>query len=399
VAFLYLTNTEEQMLKGEYGQAVALCMRLLTALGDVFGAEKLIKVDSVQISGVSYKNIGDWGLDFLESLAGAGGKVSVKTTLNPAGMDLKRWREMGVKKSFAEKQLRIIKAFRKMGIPENCTCTPYFAGNRPRLNQHVAWAESSAVVFANSVLGARTNRESGPTALASAITGRTPLYGYHLDENRKPTLLVEVDPSIIGSLEYSGLGYFIGKNFNFSVPYFSGLREPKIDELKALGAGLASSGAIALYYMKNISRECVGFAENIKTETVTVTKKDIKQQIEELSLNGNPDCIFVGCPHCSLNEIMQIAKKVKGKKVSRKFWVCTSRNVFRIAEKNSYVKIIEDAGGLVLCDTCVVVSPIRELGIRSVATNSCKAAYYLPSTSRVKVSLRDLDGCIKEAVN
>ncbi|MEM4235218.1 MAG: aconitase X, partial [Candidatus Methanomethylicaceae archaeon] len=184
---MYLSREEERMLSGEEGLAVQKAMQLLTALGEVFGAERMVKIESAQIAGVSYGNIGDAGMEFLEDWADLGGKVRVKSTLNPAGMDLDKWKEMGIDDEYYQRQMRILKAFEKMGVEITCTCTPYLVGNRPRSGAHVAWSESSAVVFANSVLGARTNREGGPSALAAAITGRTPCYGLHLEDNRVPT--------------------------------------------------------------------------------------------------------------------------------------------------------------------------------------------------------------------
>ncbi|WP_455392573.1 aconitase X, partial [[Eubacterium] cellulosolvens] len=161
---MYLTPEEEKILKGEHGPVLERSLRLLARLGDIFGADKMIPVGSVQVAGVSYKSIGDPGLEFLEDYANLGAKVKVLTFLNPAGMDLVNWSTLGFPKEFAEKQLRIIDAFRSMGIVISATCTPYLAGNLPRFREHIAWSESSAVSFANSVIGARTNREGGPSA-------------------------------------------------------------------------------------------------------------------------------------------------------------------------------------------------------------------------------------------
>ena len=180
-----LTKQEQAMLDGKEGYAVRKSMEILVALGEIFGAKSLIDVGSVQVAGVSYHNLGDAGLEFLDSLA-KDGRVKVLTTLNPAGMDLENWQQLGISPEFAEKQNLVIDAFTRMGILISCTCTPYLIGNLPLYGEHVAWSESSAVTFANSVLGARTNREGGPSALAAAFVGKTPCYGLHLDENRVP---------------------------------------------------------------------------------------------------------------------------------------------------------------------------------------------------------------------
>ena len=154
---MYLTKEEEKMLNGEYGEATRKAMEILVALGDIFGADRLIEVSSVQVAGVSYDNIGDAGLEFLNELA-KDGKVKVTTTLNPAGMDIENWKSLGISEEFAEKQIQVIEAFKKLGIIPTCTCVPYLIGNLPRFGEHIAWSESSAVAFANSVIGARTNR-------------------------------------------------------------------------------------------------------------------------------------------------------------------------------------------------------------------------------------------------
>src|SRR4030066_1273056 len=178
-----LTEEKERMLAGEEGYAARKSMEILTALGDIYGADKLIRVGSVQVAGVSYHNLGDAGLEFLNELA-KDGKVKVLTTLNPAGMDLENWKNLGISAEFAEKQNLVIDAFTRMGILISCTCTPYLIGNLPRYGEHIAWSESSAVTYANSIIGAMTNREGGPSALAASLMGRTPYYGMHLDHDR-----------------------------------------------------------------------------------------------------------------------------------------------------------------------------------------------------------------------
>ncbi|OYT58766.1 hypothetical protein B6U81_07285, partial [Thermoplasmatales archaeon ex4484_30] len=230
-------------------------MRLLVRLGDVYNADKMIPVSSVQVAGVSYKSIGDPGLEFLEDFASKGAKVKVLTYLNPAGMDLENWKEMGIDENFAKKQMRIINAFKEMGIVATATCTPYLAGNLPRFNEHIAWSESSAVSFANSVIGARTNREGGPSALAAAICGLTPNYGLHLDENRKPHFLVKVKADLKFNADFGAMGYFIGSIVKNKIPYFEGIKNANTDHLKALGAAMAASGAVALYHVDGMTPE------------------------------------------------------------------------------------------------------------------------------------------------
>ena len=193
---MYLTGEQEKMLDGEMGEVLERMFRLLVKLGDIYGADKMIPVGSVQVAGVSYKSIADPGTEFLEDIASKGQKVKVLTYLNPAGMDLEDWKEIGFPEEFATNQIRIMDAFKAMGIVVTATCTPYLAGNLPRFREHIAWSESSAVSFSNSVISARTNREGGPSALAAALCGVTPNYGLHIDENRRPDVVIKIDSEL-----------------------------------------------------------------------------------------------------------------------------------------------------------------------------------------------------------
>ena len=211
VPVMELTKQQQSLLNGEMGKAARQSMEILCALGKIYGARGMIPVTSSQISGVSYKTIGGAGLEYLQDLAKKGARVAIPSFLNPAGMDSEQWKEVGVPEAFAKKQLEVLSAYRSMGITMSCTCTPYLVGMRPKQGEHVAWSESSAVCFANSVLGARTNREGGPSALAAAICGCTPNYGLHLDENRIAKLLVKVEAKLSGMSDYGALGAYVGE--------------------------------------------------------------------------------------------------------------------------------------------------------------------------------------------
>jgi predicted aconitase len=366
------------MLDGEEGEAIAKSMELLVTLGEVFGAERLTPIRSAHISGVSYKNLGDAGLEFLEEQERLGAHVRVRATLNPAGMDLNEWQNMGVPKYFAEKQTSVIKAFEKMGVEPTCTCTPYLVGNVPQPGSQIAWAESSAVAYSNSVLGARTNRESGPTSLASAITGLAALYGYRLEENRLPQKVVEVEAELTTRLDFSALGYLTGELLGTDVPYFKGIRRPDLESLKTLGAACATSGGIALYHIEDVTHEARSIPnEDLRQlEKISVDGNDLADIVERLSTKTEEPIICLGCPHCSLKELKEAAELLKGKKLSRPFWIFTSRGVYGPAKRLGYLDAIERAGGSVFQDTCMVVAPLKEMGWRGVYTNSCKCAHY-----------------------
>lgn len=377
-----LTHEEERMLSGEMGDAPRESMEILVALAKIYGAEAMIPVKSAQVSGVSYKTIGEAGLSYVKSLADQGAKVRIPAFLNPAGMDREQWEEMKVPKSFAEKQLEITDAYQRMGIHPSCTCTPYLAGVRPSVGEHVAWAESSAVSFANSVLGARTNREGGPSALAAAITGVTPCYGLHIEENRISDLLIDVRAELKSINDYSAMGYYIGKLSGQRHPAFTGIPNATEDQLKSMGAAMAASGAVALYYAKDRTPE---WKVSDSPEKITFTGKELKETKEELDSDERPELVTLGCPHASLEEIEKVANLVSKENPDVDFWVCTSRKVRKKAEEKGYVEKIEKAGGLVLADTCMVVSPIHEMGFRVTATNSAKAAKYLGNLCRQRV--------------
>jgi hypothetical protein len=294
-------------------------------------------------------------------------------------MDLKRWKEMGVSKTFAESQLRLIEAYRRIGVEATCTCTPYLIGHKPKAGGQIAWAESSAVAYANSVLGARTNRETGPTALASAITGRASLYGYRLEENREPTIVIDVEALLDSRLEYGALGYLIGEIASHSVPYIRGVRDASIEELKALSAACATSGGIALYHIEGLTQEARRMSSRIQgLERITVEERDLEGVVERFQVELEDPIICLGCPHCSLRELMETARLLE-RLGGERLWAFTSKGVYMKAERLGIIEAIEGAGGRVYKDTCMVVAPLREMGWREVATDSFKAAHYLSS--------------------
>lgn len=393
---MYLTKEEEKILEGEKGEVLERMFRLLVRLGEIYGADKMIPVGSVQVAGVSFKSIGDPGLEFLEDFSSKGAKVKVLTYLNPAGMDLEDWDKLGFPKEFAEKQTRIMDAFKQMGIVVTSTCTPYLAGNLPRFREHIAWSESSAVSFANSVIGARTNREGGPSALAAALCGVTPNYGLHLDENRKPSVVVNVDADLKFNSNFGALGYHVGKQVKKAIPYFKGLKDANTDQLKALGAAMAASGAVALYYVEDQTPEA-NLMDIKGLETINVSEKNLDETYEKLNTGKDPDIVIMGCPHASLREISTLADKVEGKNLKKPVWICTSRMVKEAAERMGFNDIIENAGGKIVADTCCVVSPIEDMGYKTTGVNSGKAANYLPGFCKQEVVFKDIDELIKGA--
>jgi len=381
-----LTREEESILNGEQGEGRQKAMELVTALGKIYGAEDLIDITSAHLSGASYKTIGDGGLKYLEDMVAGGAKVSVPSTLNPVGMDRTRWKEMHITEHFAEKQLRIIELYGSMGIKTTCSCTPYIGPNVPTLGDHVAWAESSALSFVNSFIGARTNREGGPGALAAAILGKTANYGLHLDENRKPTVVIDAD--IDGSIfSYSLLGQAVGMAIGSGVPYFRGI-SPEVEEAKTLSAAMAASGSVALYHAEGVTPEA-GNYDVSGLEVIHIGEDELKAAYDKLNTVDDIQLIALGCPHLTEKEMHQIASFLKGKKKVNKdieIWFCTSAEVRDKCPED--VRIMEEFGP-VLADTCMVVAPIEGTFERT-GTNSAKAGNYLPTLCSQKAMCRDI---------
>ncbi|MFH0862038.1 MAG: aconitase X catalytic domain-containing protein [Candidatus Altiarchaeota archaeon] len=394
---MQLTRDEEAVLSGSAGNAAAKSMKILVALGEIYGAEKLIPISSVQIAGVSFDNLGDAGLEYLAELA-KDGQVKVTTTLNPAGMDLIDWKKLGISPEFAQKQQKVIEAFDRMGVITCCTCTPYLVGNLPHFGQHIAWSESSAVTFVNSVIGARTNREGGPSAIAAAMNGKSPEYGLHLDRERKPDITFEVEADIKTLPDFGALGYLIGKKAEGKIPYIRGIERATVDQLKSFSGSVVTYGSKALFHMDGITPEAK--SHKPPKEKVTVGAKDLAEAYAALNDPTGPiDFVSLGCPHASIDEIREIAEYLNGKKVKEgvELWVATARPTKMLADGRGYVKIIEAAGGKMACDTCMVVAPLKGR-FKNVATTSGKACFYCRGKNKMQVNLGTFQQCLDAAV-
>jgi predicted aconitase len=399
---LQLSVEEQAMLSGELGPGVRKAMEIVVALGQIYGARRLVAIGSVQVAGVSYRNLGEAGLEFLSEWADQGAHVRAPTTLNPAGMDLCAWQDLGFSEDFAQRQLAVIEAFERFGVRATCTCTPYLVGNVPHLGEHVAWAESSAVSYANSVLGARTNREGGPSALAAAFTGRTAAYGLHLDENRRATLRVDVRCPVRTLSDFGALGYLVGKAAQNRVPYFVGLEAGAGSPcpcLKALGAAMAASGAVALYHVAGVTPEA-DRPNVLAPDHETLVVDDLQPVYTVLNSEARDiDLVWFGCPHAGLEEMTEIVRLLDGRQVQAALWVTAAREVRQRAEAQGLVAAIEASGGRVVADMCAAVAPMRELGFRTVATPSAKGATYLPSHAGLLVRYGTVEQCIEAAVS
>jgi len=405
-----LTPEEQGLLAGETSRAARKAMEILSALGTIYGAERMIPVTSVQIAGVSYDNLGEAGLAFLEEMAAGGGQAQVLATLNPAGADIDDGGALGIPQDFIENQRRVIAAFTRMGMVATCTCTPYLSGNVPHYGEHIAWAESSAVCYANAVIGARTNREGGPSALAAALTGRTPEYGLHLGANRCPSMHVSVEAGLAEAERpathlFGALGKAIGERLQdggygtvpAAVPYITGIERASLEELKALCASIATYGGTALFHMPGITPEAGLY--DPPAARLSITQADLETVRDSLDEGAADEIDFVslGCPHLSLGEIARLAKLLDGKKVSREFWITTARPVRQIADRMGYSAVIEASGAKFAVDTCCVVAPIRGR-FTKLATDSAKACYYASAKNRFGTVFRSFDEIVQLAL-
>jgi predicted aconitase len=390
VNLMYLDPDEEKMLAGERGETLQKMLELLVALGKVFGAERLVRIRSAQVSGASYKTIGEYGLAWLSSLDA---RAVVPAVLNPIGMPRGRWQEMGIEPGFAERQQAVIAAYERLGVNLECTCTPYYL-HETSFGDHLAWSESSAVSYANSVIGARTNREGGPGALAAALVGKTPCYGLHLDKNRQPNVVIEVKSGIKdwGIARYGALGYHAGKLVGNKIPYFRGIT-PNHDQLKALGAAMAATGAVALYHVKDVTPEA-------KKNQFTISGLEIisiePAEIDRLFTDIPVDAVAVGCPHCSPAELVDIARLLKGKTVKKPLYVFAAQGV--IDNNSMTVKAIEQSGARVFADTCMVVSPVMER-YPAIMVNSGKALAYVPDMCGAVARIGSIEECVTVATS
>ena len=285
-----------------------------------------------------------------------------------------------------------------MGILVSCTCTPYLIGNLPLYGEHLAWSESSAVTFANSVLGARTNREGGPSALAAAFVGKTPNYGLHLDENRVPDIHVQVNAELSKLSDWGALGYAIGKKAENKIPYITGIKSAQLDELKSFCASVVTYGAKPLFYMKGVTPGAE--AQKQPTSTVKIEQSDLKAAYDAINdVVSDIDFVCVGCPHCSIKEIQEIADLIKGKKVKEgtELWVATSRTAKQLSDKRGYTATIEAAGGKFACDTCMAVAPLKGR-FKALATTSAKGCFY-SRQNLMKTKMGSMKECVEAAVS
>ncbi len=407
---LRLGDDERAMLAGEAGAAAKLAMRILARLAPVYGADRLLPVTRAHIDGCIYA--GTAGLDYAERLAGLGARVSVPTSLNVISLDRVHWRRLGIPAPYADHARRLADAYLAMGAQPTFTCAPYQTDAAPSFGEQIAWSESNAVSFANSVIGARSNRYGDYLDIACAITGRVPAAGLHLDEPRLGTLLLDLRPLPPGLIErddfWPVLGYLIGSLAGDEVPVVRGLDgRPTEDQLKALAAAAATSGSVALFHLVGITPEAPtvpdAFGGRPPRAVRSIELDDLRRTRADLrtARTDSIDLVAFGSPHCSLAECRAIAGLVAGRRADPtvRVFVTTSRAVRDLLARSGALATLEAFGASVVADTCIVVSPpLVPAGAKTLMTNSAKYAHYGPGILGVDAVFGSTEACVESAV-
>lgn len=380
---LQLTKDEESAVKGEKGEVLELAYRILVATGEATNADRLIPIKWAHLSGVNYNTIGDAGEEFLSDLS-KNARVRVKTTLNPMGYDIDSVSKYGLDDNFIKKQESIRKSYVTMGVIPSFSCIPYEIYELPEKNSQVSFAESNAAIYANSIGNLKTNKESAFSALASAITGKSPFSDLRKDTT--PDITVNMDIENPDELTFGLLGFYAGKISNNSVA-ISGVAEMDKRSCKSLCGGMGTSGTCGKFILKN---------EGKTAEKLQFDNKEMQNTYDELNTAETGDIITLGSPQLGLEEIIDLSKMLKGRKFSKRCMVFCPRVVQEQARKMGHLNEIEKAGCEILSDCCTCLTPlVNKNEIDSVITNSIKGAYYLKNSNGVDVNLRPLKKIIQ----
>ena len=381
---LDLTKEEEAALKGEQGETLALAYRILVAIGKATNAEHLLPIEWAHLSGINYNTIGDAGEEFLSNLS-KDAKFKVKTTVNPIGFDFDTVSKYGVDEEFITKQRSIKNSYEKMGAVPSFSCIPYEIFELPKKGTHVSFAESNAAIYANSISNLKTNKEGAFSALASALTGKSPDSDLRKDESRNPNLTIRMSVDQKDELTYGMLGYFAGKVAGSSVA-ISGVRELDRRSCKSLCAGMGTSGTCGMFTLGDA-----------KGETIDFDRKEMQKVHDELNTADSGDIIALGSPQLGLEELSNLAAMLKGKVFNKHCMVFCPRAIQEQAKHLGYTSDIERAGGELLSDCCICLTPlIDKRDVDGVVTNSVKGAYYLRTSNDVDVNLKSLSQIVQE---
>ncbi len=409
-----LSEDDRAILAGQRGEAARLAMRILLPMAEIYGAAKLLDIEHAHIDGVLLH--GESGLDFAERLLTAGGRVVVPSTLNVGAYDLLHPEIYQGDPGTAAQARRLMQIYEELGCEPIFTCAPYQSGARPAKGAQIAWAESNAIVFANSVLGARTQRYGDFIDICCALTGRAPACGLHLSENRRGRLLFQLEgiPERLrqNPVLYPVLGYLVGAicgaydGAGEAIPILAGLpQDTSEDQLKALGAAAASSGAVALFHALGITPEAPDLTSATQGQKIerciTVDLRALRRARDRLSTSASEklDAIALGSPHFSLAEFAALHPLLEQypPRSTVDFFVCTHRLVLAALQKRGWLAPLRELGLRIVVDTCVVVAPLLRVKRGVLMTNSAKFAHYTPGNTGLAVIFGSLEECVRSA--
>jgi predicted aconitase len=406
---MYLTLEEKDILNGSQGEAAKLAMETLVKIGEINGAERFIPIKNVHLVLHAYKSAFDAGVEIAEKIADMGGRFIVPVTIDPYGMDAEDWKEAKTPEDYAKKQMRLETAVMKMGVIPNWTCTPYYGFTAPRKGEHLAWSESSAVAYANTACGARTNRQTAIVDIFCGIVGRAPLMGLHIDKNRKGEVLIKlkVDRPLV-NWEYPALGYLLGQKLGSRIGVIEGMRgNPKSEDLKNFCGAAAAAGSVALIHIVGITPEADStedvFDSCIHNEVIEITEEDIRDMRKSMCSNTTDrvDFVALGCPHYTINEIVNVHKILDGRKIhsNTAFWIYANSYALRLAEKMNIRQELENLGIKFRAETCMIISPIKSWGFQTMMTDSGKCSYYGPAECGTEMIFASVEECVESAVS
>lgn len=410
---LELSRRDRDLLNGGHGQAAQMAMSIITRMAGVYEADELMDVRQAHIDACGL--LSDSGLEFAETLASLGGRVAIPTTLNMVPLDLQNWESVGIPEAYARKASRMADAYLDMGCVPTWTCAPYQGYLTPRCGEQIAWAESNAIVYANSVLGARTNRYGDYIDICAAITGRVPRCGLHLSSNRRGQVLLNVEglPAAVYDDEcfYPMLGHLLGHAVQDEIPVIQGLPKGATgDQLKALGAASASSGAVGLFHAVGVTPEAptleAAFQGDEPDQVVELGLTDLTRAWSDLSTapeGTRLDAVVLGCPHFSYGEFERLARAIgrQRREISAshvRFVVLTSQTSYGLLERSRFLDTILAFGIEIIRDTCTFHAPILSSDVSVIMTNSGKHAYYAPGELGVDVGFGSITDCVRSAV-
>jgi len=411
---MQLTRQQEDMFEGKKGPGARRAMEILVAYGDVYDAKRMIPVSSVHMAG-NFPVLMDEGIQWLEDLARDGTRVQVYTTKNPEMYDFEEADELNIPMAYQVRQNRIHDALKSLGVTLTYSCHHYLVGNVPRFGDHIAWASSGSQAFANSVIGARSNRDGDHAALAAAITGAIPEWGLHLDENRKGELIIDVgrlDLEKYGPADYKALGWHLGKAVGARIPVFVNLpRDMHIEEIKGLLYTLTVTGATGLIHLVGITPEAITVEAALAggpppLPEITPSQEDVNRAYLEISSSSEDkvDMVIFGCPQCSIQEVREIADLLGDRKIhpDTRLWICTSAWVKTLCKRMGLLDSLRASGARVVADVGAADGPhlyLREQGVRVVAINSARGSYYAHNLFGMETWFGSTKECVESAVS